>query len=93
MLAFVTLFLQFKGLFEYVDTVRNFITTIAGMAVIEAINCFEKGKSIVKGISVVVVVLLIVGVCAAKFFNISGDYWIFYGGILAQCAYAYWRTK
>ena len=93
LLVFGLLILLHTLLSEYADVMYGLITTIAGIAVIEAITCFEDGKSIGKGIIVVALELLIIWGMGVKFFNISGAFGSFCGGVFVQCLYLYWRTN
>ena len=77
---------------DYVATTNSLVTTLAGMAVVEAVTCFEDGTSIGIGIIVVALVLFILeGTAFFLYSQLAGALVCFIICILFQMWYFYWR--
>ena len=84
--------LQYTVFSDYAATTNSLVTTLAGMAVVEAVTCFEDGTSIGIGIIVVALVLFILeGPAFFLYSQLAGALVCFIICILFQMWYFYWR--
>ena len=92
-LMMITIFLQWIGPEMVKGLGYPLVTTMAGMALVEAVNCLEDGASIGKGVIVVIIILaLICGVASIYNANIANKLIEITACIVVQLLYLFLRT-